>query len=171
MNRHDAFSFDHSQFITIYLGKKENNFFARAIPGKFDNEQNEQLIHMGHTMTAYREIDLNVYPVIHLAICCLVSCQSAYAVSRFLGAIVISGSEYVANHYERIFLDGGIVKHAALRKIPAWKPDDYEDDMMLTLLQCAYPEQTNSVVHILSRIGCEIYHHLPYEELVYLPRN
>ncbi len=162
---------DHSQLLTIYVARQHQKVFAHIEQGNYDINQVYHLRQFGYDVLVYFEIDLPKYPTIALLLDYLSTYDSRQSVYHFVGELVSFGSHYVMDHFEKIISDGGVGAHWRKKGEILILLQDIDDQVLLTHLQCGYPDASQDFICFFYEVGASIFHHCSYEQMVPCTRN
>lgn len=163
---------DHLQYITLYITRQEADFYTHVVLGRFSQYDALQLQNDNYLLLMYYEIDLREQEQLHILFDYLTLYASSDRVRRFFGEFVSAGAQYVAQRYEKITLDGGLVTHWALHRDDVVMPlDDYEDQLLYDYLEFAYADFVHAVTRKLFNVGASLYGTCKYDAIVCCTRN
>lgn len=162
---------DHSQLMTVYVARQYQKVLVQVEQGEYDIEQLQKLTQFNYDVLVYFEIDLTRYPTIALLLDYLATYDSRQSVYHFVGELVSFGSSYVMEHFEKIIYDGGMGEHWRKNGEMVILLQEIDDQILLTHLQCGYPDASQDFMCFFYEVGASIFHYCSYEQMVPCTRN
>jgi hypothetical protein len=164
-------NYDHSQKLTMYIARQLRQIYTHTVAGEYCEEEVVLLRSQGYDVLVYYELDMMKYPTIQLILDFLTTYGGVYQVQRFAAEFVSIGCTYIIDHFEKICIDGGLQQHWKKKGEITMLINDVDDQILLTHMQCAYPEYAQDFMTFFYEVGASLFHYCSYEQVVPCTRN